>query len=206
MKNIFTSAFFFLAVSAFAQDTAQLYDYGARIYDTRIGHAMSVNAEATSQNTPYQVMQNTNDKPNRESYTLKLFVNDSSVYENPVKASPYILQNNTLQLYPEEKVFIEVELQNDEVLKMKTVKKNENPSKTIEINFTQITEGKRHKSMIMKAVNHFREDLQYKALIFLMEHNKWVETNILPVNAGNSSFETWSDIIVTITLSDWKFK
>jgi len=60
--------------------------------------------------------------------------------------------------------------------------------------------------MILKVVNPFREDLQYKALIFLMEHNKWVETNILPVNAENTSFEAWPDIIVTITLSDWKFK
>jgi len=75
MKNIFTSAFLCLAVTAFAQDTkkdtAATNDYGARIYGARIGHAMSVNAEATSQNTPYQVMHNTNDKPNRESYTLK---------------------------------------------------------------------------------------------------------------------------------------
>ncbi|MBA3900120.1 MAG: hypothetical protein H0X62_07915 [Bacteroidetes bacterium] len=210
MKNILTSAFISLAVSAFAQDTkkdtAQLHDCSARIYDARIGRYMSIDSQQSKENNPYQFMQNTNNNPNRESFVLKLLVNDSSIYESPVKSSPFILQNNTLQLYPGEKVFIEVKFQNNEVVKMTTVKENLNPSRTLEINFNQITDGKNHKSMMLKVINPFSKDLQYNAHVFLMEYEKWIETTVLPVNAESTSYETWPDIIVTIALSDWKLK
>jgi hypothetical protein len=61
MKNIFTSTFLFLAVTAFAQDTKKdstALDYGARIYDARIGRSMSVDPKS-SQNNPYDFAQTT---------------------------------------------------------------------------------------------------------------------------------------------------
>jgi hypothetical protein len=55
MKNIFTSACLCLTISAFAQDnkkdTTQLYDYGMRIYDARIGRYMSTDSNSSK---PYQ--------------------------------------------------------------------------------------------------------------------------------------------------------
>lgn len=89
---------------------------------------------------------------------------------------------------------------------MKTVKENLNPEKTITISFTQQTDGKKNIGMMLKIDNPFDKKLEYKANMFLMKNNKWVSTNVLPVQPKLSHFETWPDIIVTIALSDWKFK
>lgn len=64
MKNIFTAILFLLAVTAFAQDSLTTvktdttsFDYGMRIYDTRIGRSASVDPKASQQNNPYQFEQ-----------------------------------------------------------------------------------------------------------------------------------------------------
>ncbi|MFZ4771899.1 MAG: hypothetical protein ACOYLO_17085 [Ferruginibacter sp.] len=78
MKNIFTSAFLFLAVTAFAQDTKKdtttTLDYGARIYDARIGRSMSVDPKQSKENNPYQFADTTKtkqvaDKPKKKITT-----------------------------------------------------------------------------------------------------------------------------------------
>lgn len=78
MKNIFTSAFLFLAVTAFAQDTKKdtttTLDYGARIYDARIGRYMSVDPKQSKENNPYQFADTTKtkqvaDKPKKKVTT-----------------------------------------------------------------------------------------------------------------------------------------
>lgn len=69
MKTLFTSAFLCLAVTAFAQDTKKdtvktgsYEDFGARIYDARIGRAMSVDPKQSKENNPYQFADTTKTK------------------------------------------------------------------------------------------------------------------------------------------------
>jgi hypothetical protein len=148
----------------------------------------------------------TNDLPKRDTFTLNIAVDDSSFYNSEIKASAYVLPDNTIQLYPGEKIYVEVELVKKEIKSMKTVKENLNPDKTITITFSQQTDGKKHKGMMLEVENPFNKELEYKANMFLMKYNKWVSTSVLPVQPKLTSFETWTDIIVTIALTGWEFK
>jgi len=89
---------------------------------------------------------------------------------------------------------------------MKTVKENLHPEKTLIISFSQQTEGKSHKGMMLKIVNPFNKKLEYEAKMFIMKYNKWTPTTVLPISPKLSAYELWTDLIVTIALTGWEFK
>jgi hypothetical protein len=147
-----------------------------------------------------------NDLPQRDAFKLNIAVDDTNFYSADIKASAYVLPDNAIQLYPGEEIFVEVELSNNEIKSMKTVKSNLHPEKTLTISFSQQTDGKIHKGMMLKIENSFDKKIEYKATMFLMRYNKWAPTTVLPIQPKLSSYETWHDIIVTIALTGWEFK
>jgi len=149
-----------------------------------------------------QVVNNNNQ---RKAFKLTLAVDDQNFYESDIEASSYLKGPNILQIYPGEVVYIEVTQKDGVINNFKCVKTNIHPESTLEISFNQKTTGKKHEMMMLKVVNPFALDLSYSANMFLMSNNKWVKTNVLPVKAKLTSYETWPDVIVTLALSDWKF-
>lgn len=148
----------------------------------------------------------TNDLPKREAFNLTVAVDETNFYNEDIKASPYIFPDNTIQLYPGETIYVEVELVKKKINGMKTVKENLNPEKTLVISFTQQTDGKIHSGMTLKIENPFDKILEYKATMFLLKFNKWYNTNVLPIPPKLSAYELWPDVIISIALSEWKFK
>jgi len=147
-----------------------------------------------------------NEKPNREAFTLQLPVDEEQYYEQEVQNSPYFVKEKVLQIYPGEKLFVEVETKKNEIISMKVVKENLKPEKTIEINFTQTVEDRKSKFMMLEISNPFKKDLEYKAMTFIVGHGKWINTNVLPIKAKLSNFEIWNDVIITLVLTEWKLK
>lgn len=146
----------------------------------------------------------TNEKPNRQAFTLKLAVNDTNYYQDEIKESSYILPENTLQMYPGETLFVEVEAKNNEILSMKTVKEKINPNKTLTISFIQKFEGKTHEMMMLNIENPLNKKIMYKAWIYLMIYKKWDQTSVIPIKPKLSGFEIWPDIISSIALTGWE--
>jgi len=142
----------------------------------------------------------------RTPYKLTVAVDKNSVYEEDVQGTPYVLPDKTIQLYPGETVYIEVEQENGVIKSMTAVKEIRDPSKTLTISFTQSTEKKIHELMMLKMTNPFANNLIYRAKIFLLQQKKWVNTDVYPVGAGLSGFETWPNIITSIGLGEWTFQ
>lgn len=142
----------------------------------------------------------------RTPYRLAVAVDKKTVYEEDLKEGPFVYPDNTVQLYPGETVFIEVELEGDAIKTMTAVQENINPSKTLVLTFTQTAKKKVHESMMLKVENPFKQTLVYQANIFILNHDKWVKTDVFPVRGGLSGYETWQDIITSIGLGKWTFK
>lgn len=145
-----------------------------------------------------------NESPFRQEFDLKLPVDGEKYYQQKVAKSPYFVKDKILQIYPGEKLFIEIVQTKNAVDSMKVVKENINPNKTITVELTQNVKDRKSESMILKIVNPFDKDLEYKAMMYIVGHNKWIQTNVLPVKSKLTGYETWSDVIITLVLSDWK--
>lgn len=142
----------------------------------------------------------------RPAYKLTLAVDKETFYEQDIKSTPYVLPDYTIQLYPGETIYIEVDQENGVVTKIRAVPIVKDSSKTVTISFSQLTEGKIHKQTMLNVTNPFAIPLVYKALIFLMSQKRWVSTDVYPVEARLSGYETWPDIITSIALSEWTFQ
>lgn len=143
---------------------------------------------------------------NRVAYKVKLVIDKKTNYESDIKATPWFVQGNNLQLYPGEELFLEAEVDNGNIKSVKVVKENMHPSTTISISFTQVVEKKQHEMMMLKIANPFNKELSYKTKILPFKSNAWAPAITLPVRAGTSSFETWPEIITSIVLSEWSLK
>jgi hypothetical protein len=147
-----------------------------------------------------------NEKEKRDEFTLILPVDEEQYYEQKVDSSLYFIKEKVLQIYPGEKLFIEVEINKKEITSMKVVKENLNPEKTIKIEFTQTVKDRKSEMMMLEIVNPFKKDLEYKAMMFIVGHDKWISTSVLPVKAKLTGYETWPDVIITLVLTEWKLK
>jgi hypothetical protein len=142
----------------------------------------------------------------RTPYTLKVIVDKKHVYEEEIAATEYVKPNNTVQLYPGELIYLEIEVENGLIKSVSAVDSMLHPEKTLIIKFTQTVKKKEHEMVVLSISNPFSRDLIYKSKIFLLKQNRWTDTNVLPVMAGLSAFETWPDIITSIALGQWEFK
>jgi hypothetical protein len=142
----------------------------------------------------------------RAAYHLNVAVDEKSSYEEDLNETPYIYPDNTVQLYPGEAVNIEINQQNGVIENMKAVKEITDSARTITISFTQSVKKNVQELMMLKVTNPFSKDLIYKATIFLLDKKKWIDTDVYPVYAGLSAFETWPNVIISIGLGSWAFK
>ncbi len=141
----------------------------------------------------------------RTPYTLKIKVDKKNFYEDQIGATPYVFPNNGMQIYPGETIYVEVIEENGIIKSMKAVREITKPKTTLTIKFSQKTEKKVYQMMMLKVQNPFPKNLTYEAKIFLLSNKKWVNTSIYPVMARLSGFETWTDIIISLGLGNWKF-
>ena len=152
------------------------------------------------------IFSQSNDLKYRDSFELKMVIDEGHFYRTDIKVTPYIMPRNAVQLYAGEKVFVEVEMEGKLVKSLKSVKENLNPAKTLVISFSQIVDGKMHKEMILKIENPFDAKLKYEANRFMMNIRKWNIIAVKPVDAKSNNTETWTEMFSILILSKFEFE
>lgn len=142
---------------------------------------------------------------NRPAYKLRVAVDGNSFYEANIESSPYVLPDKTVQLYPGESVFIEVDQKDGKIGGLYATREIRDSSKTLIISFSQETTGNVHKMMMLKVKNPLPYRLKYSAKMLTLR-NKWVNTDVLPVESGLFGIETWPNVIVSIALGGWELE
>jgi hypothetical protein len=138
--------------------------------------------------------------PNREQTNIKL------VYEQEVESSPYFVTSKALQIYPSEKLFIEIESNTDSITSMKVVREKLNPSKTIEVSLHQEVNETNGNAMFLKIVNPFSQLLKAEVYLQLLKDGRWTKSTILPIQANGSGTEVWYDALLSIGIHNWKLE
>ena len=140
----------------------------------------------------------------RPAMNLKIPVDGLNYYEERVPSKPYFVKDKKLQIYPGEKLFIEVEIKKDTIFSMNVVKANLFPERTITINFSQKANGNKSESMTFKMTNPFKKTLECKALIYKVGQKGWKTVTINPILPNSVGSETWKDVVITMVIDKWK--
>lgn len=147
-----------------------------------------------------------NDKPERSGFILRVPRNAKQTYIQQVNPGPYFAEKSTLQLYPYEKVYVEVELKSDTIFAMKTVQTNVHPDRTLEIEFCQNVEQNTARPTQLWVKNPFARPIRYTALLYSIEDSAWRESNHV-LRARWSSDVIWKkEIVGSLVLKDWRLE
>lgn len=147
-----------------------------------------------------------NEIKEREPFVLKLAVDNEQFYQMDIPKSKIFVKENIIQIYPTEKLNVEVEIKNDTIYSMKVVDKIVEPKRTIQIEFLQNVKDKKPEGMMLKVTNPFDRKLNYNAMMYIVGHNKWLSTSIIPILPNLVNYETWNDVIITLVLEKWRFE
>ncbi|HTE28533.1 hypothetical protein [Flavitalea sp.] len=142
----------------------------------------------------------------RKPYLLTVAVDKKTTYEENLPEANYVLPDQTVQLYPGETVFIEIEQENGVVKNVRAVAENKFPEKTLIISFTQISKKKVHEGMMLKIQNPFKYKLKYDAKTYLLNYKNWVNARVLPIQPALSAYETWAEVITSVAVGNLSFE
>lgn len=152
------------------------------------------------------IVQAQDSEPKRPAYRLEIAVDEAHQYAMDVPESPYLVAPNTLQLFCNEKIWVECDIKDNAIQNMKVVEQNNHPTRTIEIELMQEADDRTRVQTILVVKNPFDQKLRYEAMMFTPIHQDWAETSILPVEPKLLGYEMWPHAIITLVLDNWKLE
>jgi len=111
--------------------------------------------------------------------------------------------DDTVNLAPGEKIFIEAEIRDNRLVNLKQVESVEHPDRTIELEFTQNQE-RDMPFMMLSISNPFPKGLKYQSSIQYPMKEGFYKTSNVGVRARLKSFESWPQPLTRILLKNFE--
>src|SRR5262245_17003695 len=137
----------------------------------------------------------------RNPFTLKLDAGDGRIYEERFEKAPYFAES-TVFLFAGDHVGINVTVDGDEISAVSYQKDVANADVTFKLT-QQKLRGK--PAMMLVVQNKLKHPLSLDAFMTVPGRQGIYKTNILPVRAGLSNYESWPHPIVQLALKNFRF-
>ena len=120
----------------------------------------------------------------------------------PLLADTDAEKPNTVLIHPGETIYATFQ-RDGASLKLLRLSQTENKSAQVVVNMAPFNEDV---GIILKVENKFDKTLAYKAEMRLLTRNKRRDTSVIPIRAGNLSFEQWPHMIEELALYGFELK
>lgn len=139
----------------------------------------------------------------REAVTVKLQKNYKQEFVQPIAAGPFIVQGNILQLYPKERVYLEVEFDGENLKSITAVPSVQFPERTLDVEFCQVLEFGQSAPTLLYVKNPFGQMLSYHVMANYVNEGQWMGVD--KQNKPGQTLESrFSKVISSLVLKDWK--
>jgi hypothetical protein len=130
-----------------------------------------------------------------------LLIMAASIFAIPLSAetpNPATLKDK-INIVLGDKAAVQFHVEGDVLSKPTVVTKPDPKTPTVTFDFS-----KQDNILILATKNPFPKALKFRAMLRIKGRTNYVETNILPIMAGLSSYESWGDPIEDLILFDFK--
>lgn len=135
---------------------------------------------------------------------VEIILNEKEFAEVEYEARPFV-ESDIVNLVPNEKVFVQAEMRKGKIVRLRHVAVNENPERTIEIEFTQNQDRKRP-FMTLSVKNPFENELTYDANIQDFGKEDFRKTSTLAVPPQMMNVESWPTPLSRIVLNNFQLE
>ena len=142
-----------------------------------------------------------NHLPYREDGIIQLHINEKRVYKKSIATSPYIIDNESIQIYPSETINIEATIKNGKIDNLKPVKNVKHPDKTIIVSFQQKLVNNKY-NMVMTIKNPFSQSLIFKSKVSNIKGEKWSKTKRTLVKPYQTIIKSWDKASLSMIFSN----
>lgn len=118
---------------------------------------------------------------------LRIDENRVAEIDNPARPSVF---EDDVNLAPGEKIYVEAEVKDDKLVKLKQVDDIEHPDVTLEIEFKQVVD-KNKTSMMLHIINPFQKSLRYESYAQYYGYDQFRVKKNIGVRARLGVYEMW---------------